>query len=144
MLYEAIFLEKGEPKLPRSMIEEPSLAKYIDKFGLEKYDLCFVAVESGSLIGAAWGRLFSEKNKGYGFLDTATPELSIAMKEQFRNRGIGTRLIQSIVNEYQQMGLNTLSISVDKKNKAYELYKRLGFETILETDTSAVMRLLFA
>jgi len=141
MLYEAIFVEDGLPELSKSIIQKPNLAKYIDNFGSNKSDLCLVAVENGKLIGACWGRLFDEKNKGYGFLDSETPELSIAIKEQFRNRGIGTKLIEEIAELYRGIKVKSISLSVDKKNSAIGLYKRIGFEVKIETEKSVVMRM---
>ncbi|MFD0798238.1 GNAT family N-acetyltransferase [Maribacter chungangensis] len=141
MLYDAIFVEEGQPKLPKFIIEEPSLAKYITNFGSNEYDLCLVAVENEELIGACWGRIFDEYNKGYGFLDTETPELSIAVKEQHRNKGIGTKLIYNIAEYYSGLNIKTLSLSVDKKNLAIGLYKKIGFTTMKETEKSVVMRL---
>lgn len=141
MLYEALFVEGGQPKLPKSIIQEPNLAKYIDNFGLNKTDLCLVAVENGELIGACWGRLFDEKNKGYGFIDSETPELSIALKQAFRNKGIGTKLIEEIAELYRGMKVKSISLSVDKKNAALDLYKRIGFIIKIETEKSFVMRM---
>lgn len=141
MLYDAIFVEEGQPKLPKSIIEEPSLAKYIANFGSNKYDLCLVAVENEELIGACWGRIFDENNKGYGFLDSETPELSIAIKERFRNNGVGTELIKRITENYRALGIQSLSLSVDKKNLAVVLYKRIGFKVKIETEKSVVMRM---
>lgn len=140
MLYTAIFVEDGQPKLPKSIIQEPSLAKYIINFGSNKYDLCFVALDNEELIGACWGRFLDEQNKGYGFLDSKTPELSIAIKEQFRNRGIGTKLLKKITENYRG-NIKSLSLSVDKKNLAIEFYKRFGFQIKLETEKSVVMRI---
>jgi GNAT superfamily N-acetyltransferase len=141
MLYEAIFVEIGKPKLPKSIIKEPSLANYIHDFGIHKLDKCLVALENDVLIGACWGRLFSEENKGYGFIDSETPELSIAMKKDFRNKGIGSILIKAIIEIYKKQEIQSISLSVDKNNPAFTLYKRIGFETKLETEKSAEMRL---
>ena len=143
MLYEAIFVEDGQPKLPKSIIEDPTLAKYIAYFGSNKSDICLVAVEKGKLIGACWGRIFDEKNKGYGFLDSETPELSIAIKEPFRNKGIGTKLIEEIVELYKGLKVKSISLSVDKKNLAILLYKKVGFKVKVETEKSVVMRMEF-
>ncbi|WP_396600387.1 GNAT family N-acetyltransferase [Algibacter sp. R77976] len=143
MLYEAIFVEDGQPKLPKSIIEEPTLTKYIVNFGSNISDLCLVAVEKGELIGACWGRFFNENNKGYGFLDSETPELSIAIKEQFRNKGIGTKLIEEIAKLYQGLDVKSISLSVDKNNSAILLYKRIGFKVKMETEKAVVMRMEF-
>lgn len=140
MLYQAIFVEEGQPKLSKSITEAPSLSKYITDFGVNKYDICLVALENEKLIGAVWGRLFSEKNKGYGFLDSETPELSIAINKQCRGIGIGTKLIEGIIDVYQTLQVKSISLSVDKKNRAFALYKKLGFSIAAETNKSVVMR----
>ena len=116
------------------------ISKYINNFGSDKLDVCLVAVANGELVGASWGRLFSEANQGYGFLDVETPELSIAIKEQFRNQGIGGRLIEEIVAVYRTLNVRAVSLSVDKNNSALRLYRRMGFEVVEESGRSVVMR----
>ena len=140
MLYEALFVEKGQPPLPESIVFDPSLSKYTEAFGSNKFDLCLVAAKNGKPVGAAWGRCFSAENPGYGFLDTETPELSIALKEQFRNQGIGAQLIKELIELYQKMQVKSISLSVDKKNPALRLYKRIGFNVQKETEKSVVMQ----
>ena len=142
MLYEALFVEEGQPKLPKSLIKEPELSRYIENFGLQKMDLCLVAVKEEKLIGACWGRLFSEANKGFGFLDSETPELSIAVKSNYRNQGVGSKLIEEIIQLYRTTQVKSLSLSVDKKNPAFGLYRKIGFEVIEETQKSVVMRMM--
>ncbi|UZO79960.1 GNAT family N-acetyltransferase [Aquimarina sp. ERC-38] len=140
MLYEAIFVEDGQPQLPKSIIKKPNLAKYITDFGLKKTDVCLVAIENKTLVGACWGRLFNEKDKGYGFINSKTPELSIAVKVSYRNKGIGTKLIEEIIKLYQELNIKSISLSVDKRNPAFRLYSKLGFEVKVETDKSLIMQ----
>ncbi len=139
MLYEALYIPDGQEKLPREVIEEDSLKKYIVEWGKDQYDIAYVAEMDTELVGAIWGRLFSEQNKGFGFIDHKTPELSMAVKPPYRNRGIGTELIQTIAQAYRKKGVQQLSLSVDKANDASRLYKRLGCEVKMETDTSYTM-----
>ena len=141
MLYQAIFIEDGKPKLPESIIKEPHLSKYIIDFGLHQFDVFFVAIVDKKLVGACWGRLFSIKNKGYGFLDANTPELSIAIKNKFRNKGIGTKLTKKLIETYNYLNVKSISLSVDKKNKAFGLYKKLGFAIATETESNVIMQL---
>lgn len=141
MLYEAIFVEEGQAQPPRSIILEDHLARYIQHFGKNELDICLVAIENRQLIGACWGRLFPEENKGYGFVDPSTPELSIAIKSGFRNRGIGSILIEELVQKYRGLQVKSISLSVDKKNKAFQLYQKVGFETVVETEKSTTMLL---
>ncbi|MEM6844924.1 MAG: GNAT family N-acetyltransferase [Bacteroidota bacterium] len=140
MLYEALFVPEGHDKFPQEIIQDPALAKYIAHWGKDAMDISLVAEEDSELIGAIWGRKFTQDNPGFGFVDEDTPELSMAMKEERRGKGIGTRLIQEIDKAYHKVGVKALSLSVDKKNRAYKLYKKMGFELAAETDTSVVMK----
>lgn len=141
MLYQAIFVEKGQPKLSKTITKEHHLSKYIIDFGLYEFDICFVAIINDKLIGACWGRLFNTNNKGYGFLDANTPELSIAVKSSFRNKGIGKKMIQKLIETYSYLNVKSISLSVDKKNAASKLYERIGFKKVTETEKSMVMKL---
>ncbi|PIF02257.1 MAG: GNAT family N-acetyltransferase [Draconibacterium sp.] len=140
MLYEAIFVPEGHAPLPGEIIKDPALSRYIENWGKDKFDIALVAEADNKLVGAIWGRIFTAKNKGFGYIDNETPELSMAIKSEYRNQGIGTKLIDAIITEYNKIGVEFLSLSVDKANKALNLYKRMGFEAVGETETSLTMR----
>ncbi len=140
MLYEAIFIPEGNVPLSREIIKDPSLSKYIENWGKDRFDIALVAVIENKIVGAIWGRLFSKENKGFAYIDNKTPELSMAVKNEYRYQGIGTKLIETIITEYNKIEIEFLSLSVQKANKALNLYKRIGFEPVEETDTSLIMR----
>jgi ribosomal protein S18 acetylase RimI-like enzyme len=127
MLYNAIFVPPGNERLPDNIIEHPGISKYIKDFGREG-DSCFVAEINGELVGAIWTRHFDETNKAYGFVDSATPELCMAVFEQFRNKGIGTKLLNTMIKSLTDKGYEQVSLSVDTINYAYNLYKKTGFK----------------
>jgi ribosomal protein S18 acetylase RimI-like enzyme len=139
MLYESLYVTIGEPALPRSIIFEPEIYKYIKNWG-RPYDCACVALNNDELIGVIWGRLFSSPEIGYGYFNDETPEIGIAVKSEFRSRGIGTRLIEAISQEYLKMNIEAISLSVDKRNKALNLYVRTGFEIVAENGTTWTMR----
>lgn len=139
-LYEAIFIPEGHIPLPKEVIKDKSLSKYIDNWGKDKFDIALVVESENQLVGAIWGRLLTDEKKGFGYVDNNTPELSMALKNEYRNQGIGTKLIKAIASEYQKIGVEYLSLSVDKANNASNLYKRLGFEIIEEMETSWTMK----
>ncbi|MDT3696239.1 MAG: GNAT family N-acetyltransferase [Ignavibacterium sp.] len=139
MLYEAIFIPEGHAPLPKEVIKDKSLFKYIENWKKDKFDIALVVEIDNKLVGAIWGRLLTNENKGFGYIDDNTPELSMAVKSEYRNQGIGTELIKAIATEYEKIGVKYLSLSVDKANIASNLYKRLGCEIVEETDTSWTM-----
>ncbi|KGE88804.1 hypothetical protein IX84_06610 [Phaeodactylibacter xiamenensis] len=140
MLYEAIFIPEGHGPLPKAVIQDPSLSRYIENWGKDKLDIAWVAEADHQLVGAVWGRLFNQEHKGFGYVDDRTPELSMAVVAEYRNQGIGTRLMKSIASEYLKLGVEYLSLSVDKANPAVNLYQRLGYTVAGETATSLTMR----
>jgi ribosomal protein S18 acetylase RimI-like enzyme len=52
--------------------------------------------------------------------------MDIALAPPFRGRGIGTRLIETLIDEAESSG-RKLSIHVEHNNPARRLYERLGF-----------------
>lgn len=139
MLYEALFVPKGQPKLPKSILEAPNIGKYIKNWNTQKDDIAIVALYENQLIGAIWGRKFSAKEKGYGYISDDIPEISIAILPFFRNQGIGTQLLKAIETHYLQLQISALSLSVDKRNPAKELYLRNGFVSYKDEETSIIM-----
>ena len=96
-----------------------------------------LAVErtENQLVGAAWLRLFSAQDPGYGFVDDRTPELSIAILPDYRAQGIGRHLLDALLQAARQ-SFASVSLSVTPENPAVRLYRRLGFEIVSKTPTS--------
>jgi GNAT superfamily N-acetyltransferase len=130
MLYHAIFISQGQPPLPRSIVNEPDLASYINGWG-RNGDAGIVAVltDTQAPVGAAWFRCFTPDSRGYGFVDLATPELSIAVLPGHRNLGLGTEMMHRLI-EIASTRFSSLSLSCDPENPAMNLYRRLGFKQL--------------
>ena len=139
MLYEAIFVPEGKPRPSKSIMEHPDIKKYVESWNQKEGDIGIVAHVEGKLIGAIWGRRFLSDNRGYGYIDDETPEIGLAVKKEYRNRGIGTGLLNRIENEYLRIGIDQISLSVDKLNPARSLYQRSGYEVYVEKETSIIM-----
>lgn len=138
MFYTALHVPKGATPFPKSIIEEPSLAKYIAKWGRPD-DIALVAEKEEKLVGAVWCRLLKFEEKGYGYVDDTTPELSLAIHPNYRNQGLGTQLMEQAFAALIAKGFKQVSLSVDKDNQAVNLYKRLNFEMVGEEDTAFTM-----
>jgi ribosomal protein S18 acetylase RimI-like enzyme len=143
MLYQAIYIPAGCEPLPKQIIYEATLSKYVADWG-QSDDLGFIAIDAGSQqpIGAVWARLFSDENKGYGYVDDATPELSIAIVPEWRGRGVGTALLKALI-ETAQLRYPALSLSVSTDNPARSLYERLGFDIQSASENSLTMQKRF-
>ena len=99
-----------------------------------------VALDRGFPVGAAWYRLFDRERPGYGFVDERTPELAIAVVPNARGKGIGTALLDALLERARLDGYPTVSLSVDRANAgAIELYERYGFERVEEDADSVTM-----
>lgn len=51
-IYEAIYQNNSQPLIARTIIQEPSIWIYIDRFGSKKDDHCLVAEVDGYVVGA--------------------------------------------------------------------------------------------
>ncbi len=86
-------------------------------------------------------RLLVGAEKGFAHLDDETPEMGIALLPGYRNRGIGTALLEHLI-EAARPSYPALALSVSAHNPAKRLYERLGFEVVeVREDDHPVMRL---
>ena len=122
------------------VLAEPALARYVTDWPREG-DVGFIAEDETIPVGAAWWRMFTSRDPGYGFIDEFTPELSIGVLYRARRRGIGTRLLHALIDEAQRSALPALSLSVEPDNPAASWYRRLGFEEVSRTGGSITMAL---
>ncbi len=134
MLYQAIFVTDKKVVLPREIIEQPDLKRYIQDFG-QNGDFCLVAEKKEKLIGAIWIRFI----KGYGFVDNETPELSMAVLNGHRGIGIGKQLLTTMIDRLKNKRIKRVSLSVDRENFAYEFYKKHEFVDYLVLENSIIM-----
>ena len=134
-LYEAIFIPDGVEPPPKSIIYRPELQVYISEFGKSKHDIALVADINGKIVGAVWGRIMND----YGHIDDKTPSFAISVYKEYRSKGIGTALMSEMLAILKKRGYEQASLSVQKKNFAAEMYRKLGFKTIDENEEEYLM-----
>ena len=145
MLYEirsARCLREGKVLPSKDILKMPELAKYVQDWG-RKGDKGFIAISRDNQvpIGAAWYRLFTEDDKGYGYVDSETPEIAIGILTKYRNKGLGQVLMLYLLEQAKSDGYQQISLSCGLSNtNALHLYQKLGFEKVEVFDTSLVMK----
>ena len=126
------------------LLAEDRLGRYLAGWG-RAGDAGLVALDPGEApIGAAWYRLFSREEPGYGFVSESIPELSIGVRAAARRAGVGTALLTALVRLAREEGHAALSLSVEPDNPARSLYERLGFRRIGSEGGAWTMRVELA
>ena len=133
MLYLALFVPPGQPPLPQSVLDDPAIARYVEGWGTRSGDSGLIALVERVPVGAVWLRFFPASDPGYGFVDEITPELSVGVLATYRNKGIGSLLLNRLLQ-----GVDGVSLSCDPANPAWRLYVRLGFAPL--TDGRTMLR----
>lgn len=134
-LYEAIFLPEGVKPPAKEIIFQPELQVYISDFGKCKGDIGLVAERNDKIVGAVWARIMND----YGHIDDNTPSVAISLYKEYRNFGIGTAMMKTIISTVRTEGYKQVSLAVQKANYAVKMYKKVGFEIVDENDEEYIM-----
>ncbi len=134
-LYQAIHIPPGVEPPPRSIVEKLELQLYIKDFGTQRHDHGLAAIHDEKVIGACWVRDMPD----YGHMEDGVPSFAISVLPDWRGMGIGSKLMQAMLDKLHELGCSKASLSVQKTNPAYRLYKRLGFQTVAETREEYLM-----
>ena len=106
---------------------ERPVYRYVRNWG-RPGDAGVVALEGPHAYGAAWFRLFTAAEPGFGFVDERTPELTIAVVPSRRGKGAGAELLQALLDRARADGYAAISLSAEKGQTGF--YERFGFEQV--------------
>lgn len=134
-LYEAIFIPDGFSAPPKSIIENEDLQVYVRDFGNQRDDRCLVAECDGKIVGAVWTRVMND----YGHIADGIPSLAMSLYKEYRNKGIGTELLERMLQLLRKDGYKQVSLSVQKANYAVRMYRKVGFKVHKETEEEYIM-----
>lgn len=134
-LYEAIFIPDGVEPPVREIIEQPELKLYYEGFGTGRADYCIVADDEGKVVGAVWTRIMND----YGHIDDETPSFAVSLYKEYRGQGIGTKLMEEMLDLLKEKGYERASLAVQKANYAVKMYKNVGFKTVDENVEEYIM-----
>ena len=57
----------------------------------------------------------------------------------YRGRGIGTQLLQKLLEALRNKGYKRVSLAVQKDNHAVRMYEKAGFRTVGENEAEFIM-----
>ena len=139
MLYEAAFWRdtSGAPPIDEAL-DRAWLALYVEGWGRPGDD-GLIARLGGAPAGAVWVRRFDDEVHGYGYVDESTPELSIAVTQEHRGRGVGRCLLMTMMVQLRFQAVAGVSLSVEDDNPARALYEDLGFVPVKAVDGATTM-----
>lgn len=135
-LYEAIFIPEGVAAPPRDILDDDSLQVYICNFGQLPDDRCLVAEVGDKIVGAIWSRIM----KDYGHIADDVPSIAISLYKEYRNLGIGTDMLQQMLELLKADGYKSVSLSVQKANYAMRMYQKAGFRILSDDGEEALMQ----
>ena len=124
MLYLALWNPPEEGPRPRSVLDDPGIAKLVGEWGRPD-DFGLIAMDSGEEVGGIWARLDGYDGiDGYG---CDYPMIGIAVLERFRGRGVGSILMKEFIDAVRPR-VPGLRLGVHPKNAAaIGLYEKMGF-----------------
>lgn len=134
-LYQAIYQPDTTDLAPKSIINKPELQVYIKDFGKQKDDYCFCAEVNNRIIGAVWVRNIN----GYGSIDNVTVEFAISVFDEYQKMGIGTALMNRMLEHLKELNYPKASLAVQKENYAVRMYQKVGFEIACENEQEYIM-----
>ena len=115
-----------KPRSRRRVLALPATARYIAGWPRDT-DLGVVAEAGAVPAGAAWVRFFTAEDPGYGFVAADVPELTIGVAAAWRGRGVGRSLLRAVAARAAAAGIRRISLSVERKNFARDLYRSEGY-----------------
>ena len=115
---------------------ERPVYRYVRNWG-RPGDAGVVAMEGAHSYGAAWYRLFTADEPGFGFVDERTPELTIAVVPSRRGKGAGKELLDALLARARADGYDAVSLSTAPAQVGW--YEQFGFEQRAETPHAVTM-----
>ena len=120
------------------MSQDPDLPvyRYVLNWG-RPGDAGVVAFDGLNVHGAAWYRLFSADEPGFGFVDEQTPELTIAVVPSARGHGTGAELLEALLASAGSDGFAQVSLSAEDGQTGF--YEKHGFHPVERDDGTVTM-----
>ena len=112
------------------MKSQPLADKWLDEIKSGNR-LVFVYKMGGEFIGEG-ALVLDTGDSDYTVVDKRVYVSRMIVKKEYRNRGIGSEILEFLISKAKAMGFVEMTIGVDKDNKnALHLYRKYGFNEVL-------------
>lgn len=140
MLYEAVFWRRGigTPSLEEGLAY-PDVSKALADWGNRDGDVSVIATVHSTPVGAAWYRYWTNDNFIRGYVDEKAPVLVIGVHRDYRQQGIGSKMIDWLLEYASEHAVSQISLSVSKDNYAINLYRQKDFLEVADSGDSFLM-----
>ena len=128
-----------ERRFTAQYVETQSSFRHYTRMIRERGDFGVVADLAGEQVGVTWAQFLPASDPGYGFVDGATPEVSLWVRDRSRGQGLGRTLLRRLKSDAVDRGLQRLSLSVEAGNYARALYVSEGFVPVVDREDDGVM-----
>ncbi|HQS67601.1 MAG TPA: GNAT family N-acetyltransferase [Sulfuricurvum sp.] len=130
------FLRSSEQKIATNMLPYTLVADgfndstlpniYTHEYGFKNSDIGIYSLTENEISGAAWIRLYTESHGVKGYIDNATPVLIIGVIPDVRAQGIGSLIMDQLLQEAAVM-YEQISVYVLSNSRTIKFYEELGF-----------------
>lgn len=140
MLCEAAAPRGNENQSREQLLSSPQITAFVDQWG-RPGDHGFIAEAAFEPVGAAWFRVFPDDDPEGGFVGGETPELLIAVVPEHRGKGVGSLLLEDLLDKARFESKTTIGLNVEADNvPAVALFRSHGFETLRERNGILTMQ----
>ena len=113
-----------------NMKSQPLADKWLEEIKSGKR-LVFVYKINGEFIGEG-ALVFDTGDSDYTIANQRVYVSRMIVKKEYRNKGIGSEILEFLIKKAKETGYSEMTIGVDKDNKnALHLYKKYGFMEVL-------------
>jgi GNAT superfamily N-acetyltransferase len=138
------FLRSSEQKIahnlfPYALSNDSNTDIYTMAYGLKNTDLGIYSLTNNVVSGAAWIRLFNELHGAAAYVDNVTPVLTLAILPDMRGNGIGTLIMNQLLQEAAVV-YEKISVLSNKDSEGF--YQKLGFFSLDDSGSKDVFTML--
>jgi ribosomal protein S18 acetylase RimI-like enzyme len=140
MLYEAVYW-RPNPNKPsiEAGLADPGVRDALADWGKRAGDTAVIALVDDVPAGAAWYRTYDDENNIRGYIEESIPVIVIAVDKNYRQSGIGVKMLGWLIDHARKTGIEKISLMVSKDNHAIRLYQKCGFQEYEDTGDSLIM-----